>query len=367
MSLLTRMTERYGGLRQVLADPQRKALGQIVRESANVAQRTGAYPEWYFLNFVYRRDAGAYSDYLHRGQYRRLMKKMRERENFAVLEDKLRFRGRLRGTLLPLPRLLAHNAGPTFHVAGTERHIGDSADFAALVDELRGRSATGSIFAKPVEGRKGYGCRRIDASDSGLADLHAETMERRFLFEETLVQHPALAAIYPRSVNTVRVLTCSESGESPAAIAAILRLGVGQHAVDNASQGGIFVGVDLATGRLFPQARRLFKHGGDVHAVHPDTGFRFEGAEIPRFPEVLTVAERAAAQLPHDLVGWDIAVTEAGPVIIEGNALPHLPMMEIALGRGLMAHPSFRKLCEGLVVVAWSTVTLTGIGSGFTG
>jgi Sugar-transfer associated ATP-grasp len=354
MSLLTRVTESYGGLRQVLADPRRKALGRIVREAADVARRTGAYPEWYFLNFAYRRDAGDHTAYLHRGQYRRLMREMRRRENFAVLEDKLRFRERLRGTSVRLPRLLAHNEGATFRVGEEGRHVGDGHAFAALVGGLLARSAAGSVFAKPVEGRKGYGCRRVDGATAAaeLAALHAETVAQRFLFEETLVQHPALAAIFPGSVNTVRVLTCGEPSAPPAAIAAILRLGVGRHAVDNASQGGIFVGVDLATGRLFPQARRFFKHGGDVHAAHPDTGFRFEGTEVPRYAEVLAAAEGAAAHVPHDLIGWDVAVTEAGPVVIEGNALPHLPMMEIGLGRGLMAHPSFRRLCERVAAAA---------------
>ena len=252
-----------------------------------------------------------------------------------------------------LPRLLAHNEGATFRVGEEERRVDDARAFAALAGDLLARSATGSVFAKPVEGRKGYGCRRIDgATAAELAALHAETAAQRFLFEETLVQHPALAAIFPGSVNTVRVLTCSEAGGPPAAIAAILRLGVGRNAVDNASQGGIFVGAELGTGRLFPQARRFFKHGGDVHAAHPDTGFRFEGADVPRYPEVLAAAEGAAALVPHDLIGWDVAVTEAGPVVIEGNALPHLPMMEIGLGRGLMAHPSFRRLCERVAVAA---------------
>jgi hypothetical protein len=254
-----------------------------------------------------------------------------------------------------LPRLLAHGEGATFRAGEEERHVGDGRAFAALVKDLLARSGTGSVFAKPVEGRKGYGWRRVDGATAAadLAALHAETQAQRFLFAETLIQHPALAAIFPGSVNTVRVLTCSGgAGEPPAAIATILRLGVGRHAVDNASQGGIFVGVDLATGRLFPQARRFFKYGGDVHAAHPDTGFRFEGAAVPRFREALAAAEGAAAHVPHDLIGWDVAVTEAGPVIIEGNALPHLPMMEIGLGRGLMAHPSFRRLCERVAAAA---------------
>ncbi len=35
-----------------------------------------------------------------------------------------------------------------------------------------------------------------------------------------------------------------------------------------------------------------------------------------------------------------------GPVLIEGNALPDLAIIEMAAGRGLMAHASFRKLYE---------------------
>jgi hypothetical protein len=155
MPLLTRVTENYDGLRQVLADPRRKALGRIVREAAEVARRTGDYPEWYFLNFAYRRDAGDHGEYLHRAQYRWLMREMRRRENFAVLEDKLRFRERLRGTPVRLPRLLARNEGATFRVGEAERRVDDGRSSAALVGDLLERSGTGSIFVKPVDGRKG--------------------------------------------------------------------------------------------------------------------------------------------------------------------------------------------------------------------
>jgi hypothetical protein len=233
-------------------------------------------------------------------------------------------------------------------VEGVERRVGDLGAFAAAIDELRSRSGSGSVFAKPVEGGRGEDCRRIDAPGADLAALYAQTRSRRFLFQETLTQHPALDAIYPHSVNTIRVLTCTQAGAPPAVVAAVLRLGVGGSTVDNASQGGIFVGVDLETGRLLPLARRFFKLGGDVHATHPDTGFRFAGFELPYFGDALAIAGRAAAQVSHEVVGWDLAVTEAGVVLIEGNAVPHLPLVEVALGRGLMAHSSFRQLYEGM-------------------
>jgi len=33
----------------------------------------------------------------------------------------------------------------------------------------------------------------------------------------------------------------------------------------------------------------------------------------------LEMAKSAAAYLPHRLIGWDIAITEEGPVLFEGN------------------------------------------------
>jgi hypothetical protein len=337
--------KRGRALRQVFRDPLRKPLGQMAREAAETARRSGDYPAWYFLSFAYRKYAGPHSEYLVRSQYEKL-KTLRRGEHYAVLEDKLRCHERFSGTDLRLPRLLAHNDRDLFHVGPTVRHVSDSRTFADLVAELCGRSATRSVFLKPVDGKQGYRCHRVDLASPDVDGLYAQTAAGRYLFEETLVQHPALGAIFPHSVNTVRVVTCTGPGEPPAAIAAVLRLGVGRYAVDNASQGGIFVGVDLETGRLLPFARRFFKHGGDVHAAHPDTGFRFDGFEIPHFRSVLATAEKATAHVPHPLIGWDVAVTEAGPVIVEGNVVPDLPFVEIALGRGLMGHPRFRKFWQ---------------------
>ena len=181
---------------------------------------------------------------------------------------------------------MAHNDGKLFHVGDTARHIADDRGFAELIGELRASCANGSIFVKPIDGRQGRHCRRIDDAHADLDGLQAMTATRRFLFQETLIQHAALAAIFPGCVNTIRAVTCTPPGEPPVVVAALLRLGAGASEVDNASLGGVFVGIDLETGRLRPVARRFFKQGGDVYATHPDTGFRFDGFEIPHFRAV---------------------------------------------------------------------------------
>jgi glutathione synthase/RimK-type ligase-like ATP-grasp enzyme len=61
----------------------------------------------------------------------------------------------------------------------------------------------------------------------------------------------------------------------------------------------------------------------DPVPVHPMTGERIEGFQLPFWKESVELALRAHETLPTiALVGWDIALTAEGPVIIEGNSTP---------------------------------------------
>jgi Sugar-transfer associated ATP-grasp len=333
----------YRAVRQILADPRRKPIARMVREAASVALHTRDYPQKYFSAFAYRAGAGHHLDYLGRKENNVIQRWMLRRENAHVLDDKLLFHQHFSGASVALPRLLAHNEGKDFEVEGGQVRVEDGPAFARLVDRLRTRTRTGAVFAKPAAGNKGRGSARIDGS-SDPAALYERVTSGRFLFEEAVAQHEAVGAIHPHSVNTVRVLTCVAADRRPVVLAALLRLGTGGRHVDNASAGGIYVGIDLATGRLLPEAKQHFRFGGQVHAAHPDTGFRFDGFELPHFRAVLAAAVAAADRLPHELVGWDFAVAQDGPVLIEGNAGAGLTILEIADNDGLLAHPVFRSL-----------------------
>lgn len=65
----------------------------------------------------------------------------------------------------------------------------------------------------------------------------------------------------------------------------------------------------------------MYKPGyGGIVREHPQTHVRFSGFEIPYFHDAVKFATRLHSYLygVHS-IGWDIAITEAGPVIIEGN------------------------------------------------
>ena len=56
--------------------------------------------------------------------------------------------------------------------------------------------------------------------------------------------------------------------------------------------------------------------------MHPRTGERVTGFELPHWPETVEVVVRAAAAFaPARALAWDIGLSADGPVLIEANAL----------------------------------------------
>ena len=66
---------------------------------------------------------------------------------------------------------------------------------------------------------------------------------------------------------------------------------------------------------------RLLIMMGRRYECHPDSGVKFEGWQIPRYDELVsTVKEMHLNVMPdHPYIGWDMALTDEGWVVIECN------------------------------------------------
>lgn len=186
-----------------------------------------------------------------------------------------------------------------------------------FVDRFR---ELGRIVAKVLDGTGGKGVEffTFDATDDPRAlyrDLRARGL---LLIEQHLDQHPAIAALHPDSLNTLRLVTVQRDGHVSLVFAA-LRIGNGTR-VDNLSSGGMAAIVDRDTGTIStPGADR----SGGVYRTHPITGEQIVGRPIPLFAEARALVEEGALRIPRlGYVGWDIALTEDGPVLIEANPFP---------------------------------------------
>jgi hypothetical protein len=137
-----------------------------------------------------------------------------------------------------------------------------------------------------------------------------------FILQQPLVQHPALAAINPSSINTLRIMTLRL--DEPWVVSSVFRLGSAGSHVDNMTSGGSVVcGVDRE-GRLNAWAsdrndNRVF--------THPDSGYRFDGQEVPGIQDAWDLVLQLHRGLRYfDLASWDIAIgPDSRPTMVEVN------------------------------------------------
>lgn len=189
------------------------------------------------------------------------------------------------------------------------------------------------IIYKPVGGNCGKGVSAYDIDEDNIDDVYRELHDfPAGVVEQYLVQHPDLSSLAPDSVNTVRVVTVSskdfpvnDNGEHFDIAYAALRIGGESSVVDNFHSGGMVAAVDLRTGQVLTNAVDV---KGKVYREHPATGKKIKGFTIPMFDEVLDLAKNACNDL-EGYLGWDIAVTEDGPALIEVNTKPAVALLQM--------------------------------------
>lgn len=201
------------------------------------------------------------------------------------------------------------------------------------------------IFAKVTDDCGGNGVEKINLSaDTDFASLYEKCIAgRQFLVEECLVQHEKMQLLSPSSINTLRVTSVLSKGE-PHIMYCLVRMGDGTKCVDNISSGGMYcpVGED---GKIYAPA--FCDKTGACYDEHPFTKTEFVGFEIPYYNEAVELVRKAALVVPQiRYVGWDVAICENGPVLIEGNTIPGYDMCQnhnhIKGGRGIL--PKFQAL-----------------------
>lgn len=189
-------------------------------------------------------------------------------------------------------------------------------DWSSLDEFIRNHPI---FILKPLDSSMGQGIQKIDARetrcDKSFGDGLLAAYPGGFLAEELIVQDPEIAKIHPQSVNTLRVHTF-RLRDGILVYKPYLRIGRGNSVVDNAGAGGIFTSVNEETGAI-EKAVDEFCH---EYTEHPDTGFPLIGYRIPRWEEAKSLARELATVIEDSsYVGWDLALTEKGWVMIEGN------------------------------------------------
>lgn len=293
-------------------------------------------PPVYYYVYELHRNAKRWSPghYLMRYEtkeiaFRLLYPRATEFSSPTPLKNKLEFAHRCADWDLPhAPVIMAFSDG--------QRVVGQAFD-----DRLPMRD----VFVKPVFGKGGCGSERWRAMNDGrfrsmlgehmteaelLARVARLSEAEPYLIQLALENHPSILDLSAGALSTVRMLTLrNEKGEFEVTNA-VLRMAVdARSSVDNFHAGGIAADIDIKTGRL-GYATDLGRGTGSAwHDRHPLTDAQIEGRQLPMWQQTVDLAVRAhRAFSDYALIGWDIAILEDGPSLVEGNRGPDVDILQ---------------------------------------
>lgn len=252
--------------------------------------------------------------------------------NVAVCRDKLLFHAYCRMHGFPTPELYGVVSN---HGSRSERRtiLSTEAQWRQFVSEL-----PPAFIVKPRGGNKGrsiqllgLGLEQVDDAVGSLSNkLRAlPDSEDDWLIEQRVAIHERIAELTgSTSVSTVRVVTLIEDGSDPEIMGSHFRVIANDALTDNFNDwatgrpsGNILALPDLDTGIVTeawgPEGGGL---GYRPASRHPRTNLPIEGFAIPYWSDVRRLVQDAAACfLPIRTIGWDVAITPDGPILIEGN------------------------------------------------
>lgn len=210
--------------------------------------------------------------------------------------------------------------------------ITSEADFPKFVDFV---SRHKQFVLKPLSLHDTYGVEKIDLTSGDV------TLEETFtslinpgkafdedyttdgynhagaVLEEIVEQDPEYGKMSPKSLSVIRIGTLRVKGKVHF-LGTFTQMGVSDNLIVGASRGAIMAGVNLKTGIIDTNG---YYENGDITEIHPISHLTLKGFQYPRWNEVLAMLEEAASNMIPTInyIGWDVALTPKGWVVIEGN------------------------------------------------
>jgi hypothetical protein len=319
---LQRRIERYQERFEAISQrPDRKSWFRICLEMNSRKVRKDLKKSGYMTLQLYRKDSAALQDYISQTTWRAFLDRTRDPKITNLLNDKVAFQTQMEAAGFALPKFFGVYRDQTFEIQDGNVTAHYEAHQANAALKHLWSISDRHLFVKTISGSGGIGAFRLTREMTPEALI--ETLgENDYLFQEAITQHPDVAAFHPNSLNTIRLTTVTDDEGKAFIFGGLFRIGVGGSEVDNSHAGGYCNIHALETGEL-EDACYLFYQDCKMEYHHCDSGLPFAGFSLPFYPQARALVLEAAERMPpNHVIGWDIALTPEGPIMIEGNGVP---------------------------------------------
>ena len=202
-----------------------------------------------------------------------------------------------------------------------------SPDIKGILKTIRQKK---KVVFKPSSGTHGDGFYCIEFKDNHYL-VNGEFTKKEDLLEILLGQksfyvltdyinmHSVLKKIYPKSVNSIRVMAINENGNDPRILQTYIRIGSSKTGyTDNVGYGGISAMID-EDGYIY-EPQKIINHKFYLCDEHPDTKTIISGIKVPNWGKMKKGIIEVCKSMPElEYLGFDIAITPGGFQIIEIN------------------------------------------------
>lgn len=313
----------------------KKSIFKVLKELNTLSSYWHAFPDVYFRFGMFLKD---YTDmermksFVPQNAYYKFAADKDSRYH-VLIDDKILFHDLMTQYGLPVPTRYFTFRNDEFRKGDTllsnqevDAILNDIDDDRIFVKRFTGGAASGvSIFTRKSKGIY---------VDSDNQQVNAQMIREKykgqdFFFEKQLIQEPVLSQFNPDTVNTIRVMTYKDK-----VISAAVRFGGKGSFVDNTAKGGVAVSLDIDTGML--QTYGLREYDLTHYTEHPGSHLPFKDTFVTQWAGAKTLVERTLKYLPYyNSVGFDVATTVNGPVIIEINTGAGIYLSQMGKDYGL--------------------------------
>ncbi len=220
----------------------------------------------------------------------------------------------------------------------------NGADDYELFKGFVGRHPT--YVVKPVNTSCGIGVHKVEVSDYNNCEdafqtlLHeGEALNKKhptrgmeMVLEELIDQEETMASLHPQSVNALRITTVQRADGTQIMYRPRIKIGMNGGFLASAAENGVIAEIDPKTGVICTDG---CNENGESYIVHPNSGIKIKGFQIPKWDELLNLVENLIQEMhEYGYIGWDLVLSKSGWCVMEGNYNGEIAS-QVILGKGL--------------------------------
>ena len=309
--------------------------------------KTGHGIDMYQLYSLDKKNISDWVSFIGKREMSQALHKVNNQASFYLLDDKVEFYIKCKQNCLSAVNVLY-----TIHANRNYDGLKNISSYRDLECTLMS-SDSEEFVIKPVKGSYGddiYSIKRnknifIDLKSGkyiSLYDVYKAIVDfnKPFMVQNLVCPHHKLQSIMPYpACGIFRLVSYYSFNNECKLLYMFVTIPVKGQIISNfkhGQTGNLLLGVDMDTGSM------TYAYGFNMNNViakfknHPDSHVPFESVEIPYWDEMHSLVLNASFLFKETrFVGWDIAITNDGPILLEGNPMCDPDGIQMTLQKGI--------------------------------